>query len=119
MAESVDVYFEAWNETDRTARRALLERSLTENVELIDEHGRLRGYDALSARIAGFHEQAPGARVVKSSGIDRFDDIARYSWEIVTEDGKTALVGLDVVEHETDGRLRRVIMFHRALPTLT
>jgi hypothetical protein len=119
MAETVDVYFAAWNETDGAARRALLERCSTDDVELIDENGRLHGYDALSARIAGFHEQVPGARVVKSSGIDRFDEVARYSWNIVTEDGNTVLVGLDVVEHETDGRLRRIIMFHRPLPSLT
>ncbi len=39
MTDSVDTYFEAWNETDGVARRALVERCLTEDVELIDETG--------------------------------------------------------------------------------
>ena len=119
MTENVIVYFDAWNETDDTARRVLLERCLTADVELIDENGRFRGYDGLSALIAGFHEQMPGGRVVQSSGIDRFAEIARYSWDIVTGDGKTVMVGLDVVEQDTDDRLRRIIMFHRPLPPLS
>jgi hypothetical protein len=61
----------------------------------------------------------PGGRVVKSSGTDEFDGIARYSWDIVSQDGSALMVGLDVVERDTDGRLRRIIMFHRPLPTLS
>ena len=118
MNDSVDTYFDAWNETDGAARRILLERCLTGDVELIDENGRFRGYEGLSALISGFHEQVPGGRVVKSSGIDQFDEIARYSWDIVAQDGNTVMVGLDVVEQDVDGRLRRIIMFHRPLPPL-
>jgi hypothetical protein len=118
MTGSVDTYFDAWNGTDAAARRALLERCLTGDVELIDENGRFRGYDGLSTLIASFHEQVPGGRVIRSSGIDQFDGIARYSWDIVSQDGNTVMVGMDVVEEDTDGRLRRIIMFHRPLPSL-
>jgi hypothetical protein len=116
MTDSVSIYFEAWNEPDGDARRALLERCLAANVELIDENGHFRGYDGLGALIAGFHEKVPGGRVVKSSGIDQFDGIGRYSWDIIGQDGNTLMVGLDVVEQDTDGRLQRIIMFHRPLP---
>lgn len=118
MNQSVDIYFNAWNETDGGARRALLGRCLTEDVELIDENGRFRGYDGLGDLISRFHENVPGGRVVKSSGIDQFDEIARYSWDIVDGAGNTVMVGLDVVERGTDGRLQRIIMFHRPLPAL-
>jgi hypothetical protein len=119
MNDSVDMYFDAWNETDGAARRVLLERCLTGDVELIDKNGRVRGYEGLNARIAGFHEQVPGGRVERSSGIDQFDGIGRYSWDIVTPDGNTVMVGLDVVEQDNDGRLGRIIMFHRPLPPLS
>src|SRR5260370_42217881 len=114
----VEAYFDAWNEPDGAARRVLLERCLTGDVELIDENGRFRGYEGLSALITRFHQQVPGGRVVKSSGIDQFDGIARYSWDIVTQDGNTVMVGLDVVEQDVDGRLGRIIMFHRPLPPI-
>lgn len=119
MTGTVDSYFEAWNETDAAARRALLERCLTDDVELIDENGRFRRYDGLSTLIASFHAKVPGGRVVRSSGLDEFDGIGRYSWDIVSQDGDTVMVGLDVVEQDTDGRLRRIIMFHRPLPSLS
>lgn len=119
MTETVDTYIGAWNESDGAARHAQLERCLTSDVELIDENGRFRGYDGLSALIADFHEKVPGGRVVKSSGIDEFDGIARYSWDIVSKDGNRVMVGLDVVEQGSDGRLRRIIMFHRPLPPLS
>jgi hypothetical protein len=73
MTGSVGTYFDAWNETDAASRSALLERCLTGDVELIDENGRFRGCDGLSSLIANFHEQVPGGRVVRSSGIDQFD----------------------------------------------
>ncbi len=118
VTECVDTYFDAWNETDGVARRALVERCLTGDVELIDENGRFRGYDGLADLMARFQEEVPGGRVIRSSGIDQFEGIARYSWNIVDRGGTTILVGLDVVEQDTDGRLRRIIMFHRALPAL-
>lgn len=118
MTGSVDTYFDAWNEPDAAARRMLLERCLTGDIELIDENGRFRGYEGLTNLIAGFHAKVPGGRVVRSSGIDQFDGIARYSWDILAQDGNTVMVGMDVVELDSDGLLRHIIMFHRRLPSL-
>lgn len=118
MTDTVDTYFGAWNETDCAARHILLERCLTADVELIDEHGRCNGHEDMAARIGHFHEQVPGGQVIRTSGIDEFDGIARYSWGIVDLHGTTVMVGLDVVEQAEDGRLQRVIMFHRPLPPL-
>jgi len=119
VIDTVDTYFGAWNEQDGNARRALLERCVTSDVVLIDENGRFHGYDGLGALIARFHERVPGGRVVRSSGIDEFDGIARYSWDIVGPDANTVMVGLDVVEQGSDSRLRRIVMFHRPLPPLS
>jgi SnoaL-like domain len=113
----IDTYFQAWNETDATARRALLEGCMTADAELIDPTGRFRGVDGVGERIGGFHESSPGALVVKSSGVDQHNGLARYSWDIVDPHGNTVLVGLDVAEREDDGRLRRVLMFFGPLPT--
>jgi hypothetical protein len=40
MAGIIDTYFEARNATDDAERRALIERCLSGDVELIDENGR-------------------------------------------------------------------------------
>jgi hypothetical protein len=118
MTVHIDTYFDAWNETDSDARRLLLERCLTVNVELIDPTGRFEGLDDLRDRIGAFHEQLPGARVVKSSGVDEHNGIVRYGWDIVDPQGNTVMEGLDVAEQHDDGRLRRIVMFHGPLPAV-
>jgi hypothetical protein len=118
MAETIDTYFEAWNATDDTERRALIERCLTSDIELIEEKGRFSGHDGLGALMARFHQAVPGGRIVKTSGFDEFAGIARYSWDAVDADGNTVSDGLDVVEHNADGRLKRIVMFHGSLPAL-
>ena len=118
MAETIDTYFDAWNATDDAERGTLIERCLTSDVELIDENGRFSGHDGLGALMAKFHQEVPGGRIVKTSGFDEFEGITRYSWDAVDADGNTVSDGLDVVEHDAEGRLRRIVMFHGPLPTL-
>lgn len=118
MTGTIDTYFEAWNATDDAERRALIERCLTSDVELIDENGRENGHDGLGARMAQFQQAVPGGRIVRTSGFDEFEGITRYSWDVVDASGNTASGGLDVVEEGRDGRLQRVIMFHGPLPAV-
>ena len=118
MSEPIDTYFDAWNETDDAARRTLVDRCLTTDVELIDENGRFIGHDDLGTLMATFHRNVPGGRIVRTSGFDQFEGITRYSWDAVDADGNTVGVGLDVVEQGSDGRLQRIVMFHGPLPAL-
>jgi hypothetical protein len=109
-------YFAAWNETDAGERERLLERSLTDDVELVDPLGRWQGVDGISDRIARYHSSAPGTKVVPSSGADAHNDVERYSWKIVDSGGNEVMDGLDVAERDGEGRLRRILMFHGPLP---
>jgi hypothetical protein len=113
-------YDAAWNEPDQEARSQLLERSLTEDAELIDPTtGRFEGRDAINERIAGFSERFPGARLTLTSGVDEHNGFARYAWAINAADGSLILEGIDVVERDDDKRLRRVVMFFGPLPRAT
>jgi SnoaL-like domain len=83
-------YFQAWNERDADRRRELLERSVTEDVELVHPtFGRSRGIDALSEHIASYQQAMPGTEVVLTSGIDAHNEIARYTWQVVDASGET------------------------------
>jgi|SRR5947207_7108167 len=77
MGGTIDTYFEAWNESDDAARRALIERCLVGDVVLIEEHGRFSGHDGLEALMAKFQQAVPGGRIIKTSGFDEFDGIPR------------------------------------------
>lgn len=117
--EHLETYFEAWNEPDPDASRALLTRCLTPDVEVIHPtRGRLTGIEELHALIRAFHQRMPGDRVVRASGVDEHHGIARYDWAVVDLNNDAVLVGLDIAEHAGDGRIRRVVLFHGALPAL-
>jgi hypothetical protein len=115
--QQIDDYFAAWNEPIEELRRALLERSVTADVELIHPTwGRFQGIDALVAHIGSYRSALPEATVVLSSGLDSHNDVVRYRWDIVDQHGNPVMEGIDVVELAQDGRLRRVVLFHGPLP---
>jgi hypothetical protein len=62
MENAVATYFAAWNETDSDQRRLLLERSVTQDAELVDPTGRSQGIDGLSERIGRYQSAAPRQR---------------------------------------------------------
>jgi hypothetical protein len=109
-------YFAAWNETNADERRQLLQRSVREDVELIDPTGRWQGFDGLSERIANYHAAAPGTAVMPASGVDAHNSVSRYAWKIVDPTGNDLMEGLDIAERDADGRLRRILMFHGPIP---
>ncbi len=117
IIDRIDTYFEAWNEPDASQRRALLERCVNAEAELLDPTGRFRGLDGVRDRIGAFHQSAPGARVVKSTGNDQHNGFVRYGWNIVDPQGATVLEGIDVAELDGDGSLLRVVMFFGPLPS--
>jgi hypothetical protein len=118
MDQRLTDYFAAWNETDAEERGRLLQRSLSDDAELVDPTGRWRGVDGLSERIAHYHADAPGTKVLPSTGVDAHNDVERYGWRIVDPSGNEVMEGLDVAQRDRDGRLRRILMFHGALPAV-
>jgi hypothetical protein len=94
----------------------LLSRSVTDAAELIDPTGRWQGIDGLVQRIGRYHAAAPGTRVVPASGVDAHNNLVRYAWRIIDQQGGNVIEGIDVAERIDDGRLQRILMFHGPLP---
>jgi hypothetical protein len=111
-------YDQAWNASDADQRRRLLEACLTEDCELIEPRGRFRGRASIFDRISGFAERFPGARVEITTNVDEHNAVARYGWRIVDADGEQLLDGIDVVDRDADGRIRKIVMFFGALQPL-
>lgn len=117
LEELIATYDRAWSEPDESERRRLLELSWAEGGELVDPgEGRFRGRDAVLARIAGFSERFPGARVEVTTGLDEHHGFVRYAWTIFARDGRALLEGTDFAEVADDGRLGRVVMFFGPIP---
>ena len=60
----------------------------------------------------------PGARLVLTSGLYVFQNVARFAVAIIGEDGSTIAKGDAVNEFAEDGRIFRVLPFWDVLPSL-
>lgn len=110
-------YGAAWNETDGSARRALLERAWAASGLYCDPTGRAEGREAFDTHIAGFHGQFPGARIEMTSGADEHDGYFRFAWAMVDADGSTVVDGFDVGHRDGDGRIDLIVGFFGPFPT--
>jgi hypothetical protein len=88
---ALDDYFAAWNEPSRDRRRELLARSVDAHVEVIHPtFGRSEGIEQLEGQIEQYLSAMPDTAVVRSSEVDGHNQLVRYAWTIVDQDGTAA-----------------------------
>lgn len=110
-----DGYLAMWNETDASRRQATIGRIWTEDCRYLDPMLEACGREALDGMVAGVHQQFPGHRFRRTSGIDGHHDRLRFAWELVGPDGDVAVGGVDVAEVHA-GRLKAVTGFFGPIP---
>ncbi len=116
--EPLEVYLEAFAEHDPRLRAELLARCLTADAEIWGPKRVFAGYADISEKIAGFHNNWPGCRLVLASGLNTFGNVARLGGAIVSSDGSVLASGQSVIELAPDGRICRVVPFWEALPPI-
>lgn len=116
LAELLETYLAAWNETDESRRADLIARAWAADGRLIDPPHAANGHAEIGGMAAALQGQFPGHRFRRASEIDAHHDQFRFIWELVAPDGSVALTGLDVGELSPDGRLRRVTGFFGHVP---
>jgi hypothetical protein len=104
-------YFDLWNETDASSRRAALAATWADDASYRDPLLAAEGYDALDGMIAAVHAQYPGHRFHLTSTIDAYPGRARWGWSLTGPDGTPIVTGLDVAVLADDGRLCSVTGF--------
>jgi SnoaL-like domain len=112
----IDRYLAALNETDAAKRLELTREAWTEDGGYFDPLQQAMGHDELAAVPIMAHEQAPGQRFVRTSGIDAHHGIVRFEWELADEDGAVTVAGVDVGIVADDGRLSRIAGFFGPIP---
>ncbi len=115
---TLTIYFAAFAEKDQSRRLSLLSHCLTEDAEIWGPQKLFKGYESISEKIEGFHERMPGARLVLTSGLYVFQNVARFAVAIIGADGSVIAKGDAVNEFAEDGRIFRVLPFWDALPPL-
>jgi hypothetical protein len=116
IEQTVEGYFDMWNETDAGRRRELIERIWTPVGSYVDPMFSADGYDELSEMVAGVHQQFPGHRFRLAGAVDTHHNMVRWGWELATPDGGGAVArGVDFAVLATDGRLGEVTGFIEAV----
>ena len=113
---TVDTYLSMWNEEDEARRAEIIASAWTDDGSYVDPQLEAEGHAGLSAMVAGVHEQFPGYRFARTSGVDQHHDQVRFGWQLAGPDGTVAVAGLDIGELAGDGRFRRITGFFGELP---
>lgn len=112
----IDDYLACWNETDPSARRALLERYFSPQVELTDPLVEVHDLDGLDATIAGIQAQFPGFVFSLASPVDTHHHVSRFQWGLGPAGAEPVAIGFDVLVTGADGRIEFVAGFFDKVP---
>ncbi|WP_128804059.1 MULTISPECIES: nuclear transport factor 2 family protein [unclassified Streptomyces] len=110
-------YFEAWNSAGTEELTKAVAAAWTADGTYTDPLADVAGHEQIAAVITAAHEQFPGFTFRPSGAVDGHHDTARFSWELVAEDGSAPVAGFDVITLDEDGRIRNVLGFLDRVPT--
>ncbi len=111
LDETVRVYCAAWGEPDLERRRQMIERVWAPEGTYTDPNGHSEGREALSQRMTRHLQKNINGQIVPSSRVDFHHGMLRFTWKMVSVDGKTLLEGIDFGEIATDGKLKKIVGF--------
>ncbi len=108
-------YITAWNESDATRRKALLEAAFTSDVSYRDPVMQGDGHDGIAALIDGVQQRFAGFRFSLKGEPDGFADRIRFSWNLGPEGTESVIEGTDIGVIE-NGRMKSVTGFLDKVP---
>ncbi|HXT90062.1 MAG TPA: nuclear transport factor 2 family protein [Trebonia sp.] len=108
-------YIATWNETDPSARRAMIDEVWAADGRYTDPLADVAGRDQIDAVIAAAQAQFAGMTFRLAGPVDAHHDQARFTWEL-GPDGTALVVGFDVAKVDADGRLELVLGFLDRVP---
>ena len=114
--ELAEQYIAMWNETDPSARRAIVTSLWAEDGQYIDPVATAAGHDEIDALVAAVQGQFPGMAFRLAGAVDAHHDQARFSWELGPAGREALVIGFDVAQRQSDGRLGLVLGFLDKVP---
>ena len=116
LEKVLPAYLAAWSEVDEEKRRALLEICWAEQGVYSDPGAEAPGREALLRHIGRVLRHFAGHRCLLTSGVEEHHNCIRFTWAMVSPDGKKVAEGIDFGELGTDGRLVRITGFFGPIP---
>lgn len=106
-----EAYLAAWNETDGERRRALLAAQWSADARYVDPIMSGTGMEGIAAMIEGARAHFPGHRFHLSGAPDGHNGYVRFSWSLVSGEGRPVAGGTDIVRLDEAGRIAEVTGF--------
>jgi SnoaL-like domain len=116
FTQLAEKYIAMWNETDPSARRDLIDEVWSTSGRYIDPLAEVAGRDQIDAVIAAAQAQFAGMTFRLAGPVDAHHDQARFTWELGPDDADALVVGFDVAQRDSDGRLALVLGFLDKVP---
>ncbi|MEO7909157.1 MAG: nuclear transport factor 2 family protein [Roseiflexaceae bacterium] len=117
LAELIDGYFAAWNETDAEQRRGMITRIWSDNASYLDPLMQGVGHAGIDTMIQDVQERFVGHRFHRTSDLDVHHGCIRFSWKLAPEGGPTLVAGTDFGVVAADGRLQTITGFFDQVPS--
>ena len=114
-AKIAAAYIAAWNETDPSLRRALINDGWAEDATYVDPLMSGRGRDQIDGLIAAVQGRFAGCRFRLIGQADGHGDHVRFAWALGPEGDEEMIKGSDYAVVES-GRLRSVTGFLDKVP---
>jgi hypothetical protein len=109
---TIQLYIEAWNETDAARRRELVASVWTDDGTYVDPLMTGAGHDSIATMIGLAQEQFPDHRFELSYGPDAHNDRVRFAWRLYAPQADAPVAGgTDFASVGQDGRLSSVTGF--------
>jgi hypothetical protein len=118
FTQLAEQYIATWNETDPSARRALIDEIWSQDGRYIDPLAEVTGRDQIDAVIATAQAQFASMSFRLASAVDAHHDQARFTWELGPDGADAVVIGFDVAQRDADGRLAQVLGFLDKVPSL-
>lgn len=110
-AAAVDAWFDAWAESDATAREQALARIATPDVRFRDRYSNLDGLADLLPHVAAAQRFMPGIRLHRSGDARQCQGMALVDWVMRGSDGQDQGRGTSAFVFGPDGRIESVTGF--------
>ena len=113
-SETIDRWFELWNELDASRRAEGLARLASPQVQYADRFSCLDGLSDLTAHLDAVHRFMPGLRTVRLGDVRHCQCSVLADWSALAQDGAERGRGTSLFVLDADGRIRSVTGFSAA-----
>jgi hypothetical protein len=110
-----EAYLSAWNETDATARRTIIDATWAADATYADPLATVCGAGEIAGLIAAVQDRFPGFRFALVGRPDGHGEHVRFTWGLGPHGAEPVVVGTDYVRL-AEGRLAAVTGFLDKVP---